>query len=86
MDVLAAEEGLILFTSAIITLSGCANPASAFLSADQTTTVDGTLFKPDGPGARFPLWCCCTAAVESRPHFVQWAEAIRGHGLCRASS
>lgn len=42
-------KSLILFMSAIITLSECATGVS-FLSADQTTTIDGTLFKPDGPG------------------------------------
>jgi len=42
-------KSLILVMSAIITLSGCATSVS-FQSADRSTTVDGTLFKPDGAG------------------------------------
>ena len=69
---------LILFMSAIITLSGCATRVS-FHSADQTTTVDGTLFKPDGAGP-FPAVVLLHGCGGIRTHFVQWAGAIRDMG------
>ena len=69
---------LILFISAITTLSGCATRVS-FHSADQTTTVDGTLFKPDGAGP-FPAVVLLHGCGGIRTHFVQWAGAIRDMG------
>src|SRR5207247_789901 len=69
---------LITFMSAIFTLSGCATSVS-FQSADQTTTVAGTLFKPDGSGP-FPAVVLLHGCGGIRPHFVQWAGAIRDMG------
>src|SRR5437762_10357646 len=69
---------LILIISAIVTLSGCATSVS-FHSADGTTTVDGTLFKPDGAGP-FPVVVLLHGCGGIRPHFVQWARAIRDMG------
>src|SRR5213593_2494040 len=64
--------------SAIFTLSGCATSVS-FQSADRTTTVDGTLFKPDGSGP-FPAVVLLHGCSVIRPHFVQWAGAVRDMG------
>src|SRR2546421_763374 len=69
---------LILFISAITTLSGCATSVS-FHSADQTTTVDGTLFKPGGAGP-FPAVGLLHGCGGIRTHFGQWAGAIRDMG------
>jgi len=71
-------KSLILFTSAIIILSGCATSVS-FPSADRNTTVDGTLFKPGGAGP-FPAVVLLHGCGGIRPHFVQWARAIRDMG------
>lgn len=72
------RKSLIPFMSAIFTLSGCATSVS-FQSADQTTTVAGTLFKPDGSGP-FPAVVLLHGCGGIRPHFVQWAGAIRDMG------
>ena len=71
-------ESLILVVSAIITLSGCATSVR-FQSADRSTTVDGTLFKPDGTGP-FPGVVLLHGCGGIRPHFVQWAGTIRDMG------
>ena len=72
------RKSLIPFMSAIFTLSGCATSVS-FQSADRTTTVAGTLFKPDGSGP-FPAVVLLHGCGGIRPHFVQWAGAIRDMG------
>src|SRR5690242_499810 len=72
-------KSLMLVVSAIINLSGCATSVS-FQSADRSTTVDGTLFKPDGAGP-FPGVVLLHGCGGIRPHFVQWAGAIRDMGL-----
>jgi dienelactone hydrolase len=71
-------KSLILVMSAILTLSGCATSVS-FQSADGSTTVDGTLFKPAGAGP-FPGVVLLHGCGGIRPHFVQWAGAIRDMG------
>jgi dienelactone hydrolase len=71
-------KSLILVVSAIITLAGCATSVN-FQTADQSTTVDGTLFKPDGAGP-FPGVVLLHGCGGIRPHFVQWAGAIRDMG------
>src|SRR2546428_11305816 len=64
--------------SAIFPLSGCATSVS-FQSADQTTTVAATLFRPVGRGP-FPAVVLLHGCGGIRPHFVQWAGAIRDMG------
>jgi dienelactone hydrolase len=70
-------RSLILFMNAMI-LSGCATSVS-FHSADPSTTLDGTLFKPDGAGP-FPAVVLLHGCGGIRPHFVQWAGTIRNMG------
>src|SRR5258708_3531706 len=71
-------KSLSLVVSTIITLSGCATSVS-FQSADRSTTVDGTLFKPDGAGPS-PGVVLLHGCGGIRPHFVQWAGALRDMG------
>jgi dienelactone hydrolase len=71
-------KSLIMVLSAIVTLSSCATSVS-FQSADRSTTVDGTLLKPDRAGT-FPGVVLLHGCGGIRPHFVQWAGAIRDMG------
>ncbi len=74
-------KSLILVMSVIVTLSGCATSVS-FQSADRSTTVDGTLFKPDGAGP-FPGVVLLHGCGGIRPYgMVPWRlDDVGGDGV-----